>query len=72
MHWTMLELYAQTRVLEMHLDAPKMPKRSGTPGGWRRPLARTLIALGLRLDADASPAAISPRGAAPIAPGRNA
>ena len=72
MHWTILELYAQTRVLEMRLDAPKLPKRSGTPAGWRRPLARTLIGLGLRLDADASPGAAGSRGAAPIAPSRNA
>ena len=71
MHWTILELYAQTRVLEMRLDAPKLPKRSGTPAGWRRLLARTLIGLGLRIDADATAAAIGARGAAAV-PSRNA
>ncbi len=63
----LMELYVKLRKEELHQKA-RQPMPPPAPSFWsalRRRLARNLIGLGLRLDADASRAAISSRKASP-------
>lgn len=54
MHWSLFELYARSRQLEVELNLRHQPVRSHAGPGWRRPIARKLINLGLALDAGAA------------------
>ncbi len=58
MNATLLELYVKLRERELQQRRYVRPSAPAKPGAWRRRLARGLIALGLRLDADASRAAL--------------
>jgi len=68
--WSMveLELYDWSQVVERgHERADPVPPPKATFGTvWRRRLAQGLIGLGLRLDADASRAALRPETAAQL------
>ncbi len=57
MNATLLELYLKLRETELQQQRYAQPSPPARPGMWRRRLARGLVALGLRLDADASRAA---------------
>lgn len=59
-HWALLEVFARLRAAELQ-QRGSQPVAPATPGfwsAWRRRLAKGLVGLGLRLDADASLAAI--------------
>ncbi len=70
----LLGLYVELRKEELHRKA-RQPVPPAAPSLWtvlRRRLARRLVGLGLRLDADASRAAIRSREAAPRLNGSDA
>ncbi len=70
----LLDLYVELRREELHGNT-RPPIPPAEPGLWtvlRRRIARSLIGLGLRLDADASRAAIRSREAAPQLNGSDA
>ena len=72
--WTLLEIFSRLRAAELQQRASK-PVPPTTPGfwtDWRRRLARRLIGLGLRLDADATRAIIGASETAPQLNGSDA
>lgn len=75
MNGTLLELYAQLRTADMHerrRSQPRPPRRPGPLSAWRGRAARGLVALGLRIDAEASRAAVGSAEAAPRLNGSDA
>jgi hypothetical protein len=59
-NWRLLELYAEARIAEQG-RRPQRPVPPDGPGFWarrRQRIAQTLVRLGVRLDAEASRAAI--------------
>lgn len=65
MDWKLLEVYARARQEELYGEHHLQPVSRTAPAGWRKTLARQLIGLGLRLDADASRGAVAASKSAP-------
>ena len=72
MDWKLLELYARARQDELYGEHDVQPESRTAPAGWRKTLARQLIGLSLRLDADASRAAAGAGEPAPRLNGSDA
>jgi hypothetical protein len=75
MNSTLLELYAELRTAELNRQRRSQPLPPPNSGLWsvlRQRLAQRLVALGLRLDADASRAAVRSLEVAPRLNGSDA
>lgn len=71
----LMELYAELRVAELERQRPSQPlppPNSGLWRGLRQRLAQRLVSLGLRLDAEASRAAVRSLEVAPRLNGSDA
>ncbi len=73
-HWTLLDTLARLREAELRQwrSEPVPPATPGLWITWRRRLARRLVGLGLRLDAEASRALIGAAGITPRLNGSDA
>ena len=75
MNSTLMELYAELRVAELAQRLRSQPLPPPNSGGWtvlRQRLAQRLVGLGLRLDAEASRAAVHSLEVAPRLNGSDA
>ena len=72
--WLLLELYIELRAAELNQRKGQRlpPSRASFWAPWRQRLAQGLVALGLRIDADASRAAVRSPEPAPHLNGSDA
>ncbi len=71
-NWTLLDLYVQLRLEELRARGPAPVAPPEEDSAIRHRLARTLVGLGLRLDAEASRAALGAFEPAPRLNGSDA